>query len=190
MARDKGEKVKIVLVLLLSLVLVISFYFRFIHAKVREMEQPVKKPAAAQQERLKGREGRDFNPLSPLAGLKLPPEEGPSHPETQDLKPGFHDDLQTAIRDIFMPLLSAGSKPPSKEIEPEPDPVPSVPEPLPSFTLKGTIVGKKGSIAIIDDQFLRPGDWIGEFQVAEIRKKDVLLDSGKRKILLEIMKNE
>ena len=62
------------------------------------------------------------------------------------------------------------------------------PKPLPIFKLKGTIVGGARPMAIINDQFVRTDDVIYEYKVVSIGKTSVLLDSGKRKIELEMMK--
>ncbi len=62
--------------------------------------------------------------------------------------------------------------------------------PLSSMELKGTIVGGGKPLAIINDQFVGTGDWIGEYQVIRIGKKTVLLDSGHHQIALEMVKDE
>jgi hypothetical protein len=94
-----------------------------------------------------------------------------------------HEHIQTAIRDIFSPLADPKS---AKNRDREE----ASRNPGESLTLGGTIVGGKSPIAIINDQFVRTGDWIGDFRVVRIGKKDVLLDSGGQKMALEIMKNE
>jgi hypothetical protein len=188
MAGKKGDKIKIVFVIVLSMILVISFYFRFIHAKVKDKEGLMNNPSAEQRDMHNRPGGPGRKPLTAYGGLNIPKINIAALQKIQDLKPAVNDDLQTVIRDIFIPIVSSSI--PSKAIETQSEPEPSVPKPPPSFKLRGTIVGKRGSIAIIDDRFLRKGDWIGEFQVAEIRKKNVLLDSGDQKITLEILKNE
>jgi hypothetical protein len=188
MAGKKGENIKIVLVIALSLVLVISFYFRFIHAKVKEKEVLMNGPSAAKRDINNRTKGRGGKVLSAHGGLNIPKMNIAPLQEIQDLKPAVNGNVQTVIRDIFMPLVSASRT--SNVIDAQSGPEPSMPKPPPSYKLRGTIVGKKSSMAIIDDQFLRQGDWIGEFQVAAIGKKEVLLDSGKQKIILEILKNE
>jgi hypothetical protein len=60
----------------------------------------------------------------------------------------------------------------------------------PVFELKGTIVGRQRPIAIIDDRFVRTGDYINDYQVAHIGKKEVILASGDKKIKLEMRKND
>ena len=50
-------------------------------------------------------------------------------------------------------------------------------EQSPSPKLKGTIVGGKRPIAIIDDQLYRMGDQIGEYKIILIGKNKVLLES-------------
>ncbi len=55
------------------------------------------------------------------------------------------------------------------------------------MTLKGTIVGGKRPIAIINDRFVRMGDRIGDYQVVEIDKDRVTLRSGIYEIVLEVL---
>ena len=202
MVGKKGEKIRIVLVIALSVVFMISLYFRFIHAKVKATEagrshksspgllnQPVADQGNVNRNIPNRLEGMGIEPLPANSELAIPRINSSLLQETPDIEPTVNDDLKTVIRDIFMPLEDR-SRPLKETEDPQPEPESSIPRPLPSFKLRGTIVGKKGSIAIINDQFLRQGDWIGEFQVAEIGKKDVLLDSGDQKIILEILNNE
>ena len=91
--------------------------------------------------------------------------------------------LHSVIRDIFKePVMPAPKKPePTEEIE-------KTPEPPPPMTLKGIIVGGKRPIAIINDRFLRIGDMMGGYQVVEINKDIVRLNSGNNEIVLEVLK--
>jgi len=183
MAQKKGEKIKLVLVTALSLVLLFSFYFRFIHAKVKatEMDSSSASPSGSGM--------ASSSPLAILKKLPIPKGIPADLQRLPDYNPAIPDDLHTVIRDIFLPLAS-NSKPATGVEAVVKEQAPPIPKPPPSFKLRGTVVGKETSMAIIDDQFLRQGDWIGEFRVAEIRKKDVLLESGDQKIVLEILKNE
>ena len=188
MAGKTGEKIKKALVIVLSIILVISFYFRIIHKRVREKEGARSGTPAVPRGGYDRPKYRGISPPSGPDGLNTPEINIARLQEIQDLKPGVSDNLRTVIRDIFMPLVSGSGV--SKVTDTQSGPEPSMPKPPPSYKLRGTIVGKKGSIAIIDNQFLRQGDWIGEFRVAAIGKKEVLLDSGNQKIVLEILKNE
>ena len=163
-----GEKIKIYLVIALSIIFVISFYFRFIQANVKKAE-PVDPPQI------------------PPARLVIPKIDSNLLQDDQIQDSKTSAESQSVLRDIFSPIQppeSPAKKTPLQQTETV------APKPLPSFKLKGTIVGQGGSIAIIDNSFLRCGDWIGGYRVAKIGKKDVLLDSGDRTILLEILKNE
>jgi len=51
-------------------------------------------------------------------------------------------------------------------------------------------VGGERALAIIDDQFVRVGDRIGDYSVVTIRKKDVLLMSESSKLHLEIQRRD
>lgn len=167
MAGKRSEQIKAYIVVGLALVLVISAYLRFIQAKVTT-----------------SREDRLPSSSSPLEQFRLPQIRTEKPQNSKILETAVKEYLKAPIRDIFEPLgyeqKAAAPPPPEKEAS----------KPLPTLNLKGTIVGGKRPIAIINDLFVRPGDWIGDYRVARIGKKDVLLDSGKHKILLEILKNE
>lgn len=168
MAVKRGEKRKIYIAMVLSGIFVVSFYFRFIHANAKEV-----KPSDP--------------PQIPSARLVIPKIDPALLQDDQIQDSKTSAESQTVLRDIFSPILPPES--PTKET-PLGQPETVTPKPIPSFKLKGTIVGQEGSIAIIDNRFLRSGDWIGGYRVAKIGKKNVLLDSGDRTILLEILKNE
>ena len=164
MAGKKSEQIKIYVVIGLSLVLMIGAYFQFIHAKVSR--------------------GKDVAAsTAPLAQLNVPVINKEKPKNTRSGGSPVDEYLHASIRDIFSPLRSSRdteSQPKGQESEEE----------VSSFTLKGTIVGGERPIAIINDKFVRTGDWIGEYRVARIGKKEVLLESGGEKVVLEIMKNE
>jgi hypothetical protein len=170
MAGKGAEKIKLYLIISLSIIFVVSFYFRFIHAKMKDNRVS---PKTSPQ-------------LSALPKLLLPKLTNSSLREVENLDTLFKDNDLQAIRDIFFPLTEAATNTAPVEKPTEPELIINEP----SMILKGTIVGKNSSIAIIDNQFLREGDQIGEFFVEDIGKKDVLLSSGDRIIRLEILKNE
>jgi len=162
MARKKSDQIKIYVVIGLSLVLIIGAYFRFIHGKVRSVKDVTASTA-------------------PLAQLNVPVINKEKPKNRRSGGSSVDNYLPASIRDIFSPLKSS----PDKESRPK-----EQEEEVSSFTLKGTIVGGEKPIAIINDKFVRTGDWIGEYRVARIGKKEVLLDSDGEKVVLEILKNE
>lgn len=168
MAVKSGEKIKIYLIIALSIIFIISFYFRFIQANAKEAKTS------------------DSPQILPER-LVIPKIDPALLQDDQDQDAETNDEPQTVMRDIFSPSLPPAS--PAKE-KPLQQPEKVKEKPVPLFKLKGTIVGREGSIAIIDNRFLRSGDWIEGYRVAKIGKKNVLLDSGDRKIILEILKNE
>ena len=166
MAVNKKDKIKIYVIGILAAALVINGYFRIVRGKTGSPPVPtVQKPAVLEVP------GINIGLSKTDAGKK-------------SLQPAFNSDLFAAARNIFAPMVA-----PQKAQPPAP-PEPEKPKPVPQFTLRGTIVGGKNPIAIIDNEFVRTGDWIGDFQVVMIGKKTVELDSGDKAITLEIMKNE
>jgi len=91
--------------------------------------------------------------------------------------------LQSVVKDIFAePVRPEPPQPASEENQGEEEL-----KPPPPMTLKGTIVGGKRPIAIINDRFVRMGDRIGDYQVVEIDKDRVTLRSGIYEIVLEVL---
>jgi len=171
MAENKNDKIKVYVVVVLVLVLVISGYFRIVRGKTGRNSTPHKTV-------------QESAPLN-VAPVKITPSKTVSH--RQPFRPSFDYHQFAAARNIFAPMVVPPKRqPPAPAITPKPQRL----KPVPNFTLKGTIVGGKGPIAIIDNQFVRTGDWLGDFQVVMIGKKTVELNSGARAITLEIMKNE
>ena len=163
MMGKKSDQIKLYAVIGLSLVLVVLAYFRFIHVKANQEEDPAKSTA----------------PVVELDFLQI---KAKSAKKEIALEPTAHGPLQDIIRDIFSPLNSpkkAAGQDRKQRLGPGA-----------SLKLAGTIIGGKRPIAIINDRFVRPGDWIGEFEVISIGKEGVQLDSGDKKIALEIMTNE
>jgi hypothetical protein len=169
MPEKKKERVKVCVVIGLALLLVIVVYFRFIHKKkVTPAVSRIPSPAASRQ----------FD----MPAIKIPDRQNARSRESLS-----KESMRAPIRDIFTPLkLQAKVK--SHPASQKPSKVRSQPTGQ-KLKLKGTIVGEGKAIAIINDQFVRKGDWIGKYKVVRIGKK-VLLDSGSAKIELEMMKSE
>lgn len=176
MQGKKGEQIKVYIIIGLALVAAIVGYFRFIH----------KKPT---------RDADRTSSTVPIARSDVPQVEIKDTRNARWREPPVNEPLPVVLRDIFVPLKSpkkvksrptAPLKSPKKVQRRRTEQKPS--KPLPSLKLSATIVGGERPIAIINDQFVRIGDWIGEYKVVRIGKKEVLLDSGKRKIELEMVK--
>lgn len=156
------EKIKLYVVIMLAIVLLISFYFRFIHAKVTE--------------------NRKTEPVtSTVQNIELPrvdretEEKGPvSEPVRRRLS-------QKVIRDIFSPLHSTEKAPESATTRDNDSSEKNL-----EVILRGTITGKDGAIAIINNKFVRQGDYVGVYRVAYIGEKHVLLESNGVKVKLEL----
>lgn len=164
MQGKKGEQIKVYIVIGLALVAAIVGYFSFIH----------KKPT---------RDADRTPSTAPIARFDVPQVEMKNTRNARWREPPVNESLPVVLRDIFAPLKS-----PKKVQRRRTAQKPS--KPLPSLKLRATIVGGKRPIAIINDQFVRIGDWIGEYKVVRIGKKEVLLDSGNRKIELEMVKKK
>ena len=169
MPQEKSNRVKTYVVIGLALVFVVVGYFRFIHGKIAsDGDQPSFTASRAQ--------------------LEVPRVELKTWQNRPQRKGTVNEIFRTVRRDIFTPLKSP------VEVEAQPQltmqepsrPAPS--RPAPSLKLMGTIVGGGKPIAIINDQFVRMGDMIGEYKVIKIEEKEVLLYSDHGKIVLEMVK--
>lgn len=163
MAEKKGEQIKIYIVIGLALVMVILGYFRLIHKKVT--------PAG------------DHTPVAPPdAGLDIPVRETKNMQNDYWHKQPEVNPLGTLKRDIFINVNSLN--------ETEKGFVGNrASNPASTLKLRGTIVGGKNSIAIINDKFVRIGDWIDEYKLITIGKKEVLLALGNKKIKVELLES-
>ena len=193
-----SEKIKFYLVIALALVAAVVAYFRFIHKGT----EPVTPATVA------GTPATVAGTPATVAGTPATVAGTPS-PQTQfDLnsvktarsqrlrvsRPALTEPLRRDIRDIFAPLQLppkpkpvVQSPPPvlSKPVEKAPVVVPPAP-PL-NVALRGTVVGGKEPLAIINDKFVRLGETVGEYQVVEITSSAVYLKAGKHQKVLYVM---
>jgi hypothetical protein len=162
--KTKSERIKLYVLLAGCVLFVATGYFRFIHKKLS--------PAAVHA------------PLDiSLGNLHVPRVEIEMPPNSQIRGLPMEKLLPASIRDIFSPFTSSPGEMRPSELQPSANG-------LSSLNLKGTIVGGKRPLAIINDQFVGLGDRIGKYRVVRIGKKEVLLDSGQHQIKLEMVKNE
>ena len=170
------EKIKIYIVIGLSVILMISGYFRLIHAKIKT--NPTSSVLPKGDMTTSAQPPVSINMPDPKSDLKsdlkvdIPKPKPSSEPTTVDF-------LQAVVRDIFSePVDLIAKKDMKREEEPK------LP---PKMTLKGTIVGGDKPIAIINERFVRLGDMVGDYQVAQIDKNKVVLRSDKKEITLDVM---
>ena len=167
MAEKKSEKLKLYLVVGLAVVFLIMAYFQFFRP---ETDSEVS--AALQEQPSAEKASMDIRQV-----IENKPQTG------ENRRTSVPKEIKTVVRDIFSPQATPKKR---GSLTRERDDHDSGE----SLNLAGTIVGGEKPIAIINNQFFRTGDWIGEFKVVSIGKKDVVLDSGDQKMSLEIMKNE
>ena len=158
------ERIKIYIVVCLSLVFVVLGYFRLFHKKTDVKPKSV-------------------TPVEFESELKFASIESKIKNRLRGSQEPSFESFQPITRNIFTS---------SKSLEKAE--IPKMRDeklkPLPLLELKGTIVGGDRSIALVDDKHLRIGDLIDGFEVVWIGKKEVLLKSGQRQMVLEMLKNE
>lgn len=160
------DQIKKYIVIGLSLLLAIVGFFRLIHSKTQSEEI--------------------INPS--LSGSSAPEVEMQIvEPVTWQQK-DWHaqlaaEPLRPISRDIFFPAK------PLKSLKVRP--VAKMPQkPAPKLKLRGTVVGGDEPIAIIDDQFIRTNESIAGYKVIWIGPKMVVLHSGEKKLILELLQND
>ena len=159
----RSERLKLYIVIALVIVSAVVAYFRFFYKKAAPQAKP--SPAAVAPGQFKMPEIQIKDALA----------------RRRQTMPKY-ELAHAIIRDIFEPSKSL-----KKSSPPLPGQNPDVSEAVPSFRLKGTIMGGGSPVAIVNDQFVRPGERIGEFKVIRIGENEVLLDSGEKKIRLELV---
>jgi hypothetical protein len=160
---NKSEQVKLSIVIALAIVAAIVAYFRFIHKGDGCNTEDVKV----------SHEQAQFDiPKTEKSLLKKPQQ------------PVLLSNLtrREYIRDIFAPV-----KAPEKPAYPRKKK--ALPKATGALQLKGTILGGKEPIAVINDKFVRTGDKVGEFQIVKILKNKVLLKLEDYQKVLEVFKS-
>ncbi|NQT68338.1 MAG: hypothetical protein HQ552_02025 [Desulfobacteraceae bacterium] len=164
MPEKKSERIKMFILILGAVVFVIVGYFQFIHKKSSAVKTRTSSNTPLSQLRVPG------------VDIKIQQTIRRAQPAAEVFPPAF-------IRDIFSPVKSNSADKRSAESQ-------QSAIPLSAMELKGTIVGSGKPLAIINDQFVGTGDWIGEYRVIRIGNKAVLLNSGHHQIELEMIKDE
>ena len=120
-----------------------------------------------------------------VSSLEIPhvefeaPERGRPHETVAGIPTGG------PIRDIFAPPSWATQK--ERAV---PKKAPSKPIASLKLELRGVILSGDEPLAIINDRFVRTGDRIGNFRVVRIEKTEVVLDSGKQKRTIRMVRDE
>ena len=158
----KGAGAKLYVLVLVFVVFVTMGYFRFFHKKTKTVATQAPKAVPMAQQNFSG------------VKVDIPRD-------TRKVVATEMEIVRSVIRDIF----SQEEQTPRKQLQ---STAPRAAPQPPSFRLGGTIVGGKNPMAIINGEFVGVGHLIGGYRVVRIGKDDVLLESGDRKILLEMVK--
>ena len=160
------DQIKKYIVIGLSLVMAIVGYFRLIHGKTQpeEMINPSLSDATTH--------GFEMQIVEPVTWQQ---EDWHARLAAEPMRP--------LRRDIFLPAkpLKSMKRKPVANIQRKP---------APKLKLRGTVVGGDEPIAIIDDQFIRTNESIAGYKVIWIGPKMVVLRSGEKKLILELMQND
>ena len=160
------DQIKKYIVIGLSLVMAVVGYFRLIHGKTQPEEIVIPSLSDLTTSEV------EMQIVEPVTWQQ---EDWHSRLVAEPMRP-----LQ---RDIFLPAK------PLKSVKVKP--VAKIPQkPAPKLKLRGTVVGGDEPIAIIDNQFIRTNESIVGYKVIWIGPKMVVLHSGEKKLILELMQND
>jgi hypothetical protein len=160
------DQIKKYIVIGLSLVLALVGYFRLIHGKTQP--EDIVNPS------LSDSSAPEFK-MQIVEPVTWPQEDWHARLAAEPIRP--------LKKDIFFP-----AKPLKRAKVKSAANIPQ--KPAPKLKLRGTVVGGDEPIAIIDDQFIRTNDSIAGYKVIWIGPKMVVLDSGEKKLILELMQND
>ena len=167
MPGNNTERIKIYVVIGLSLVFGVVGYFRFFYKKAEADVKSV--------EQIEVTSKIDLRSVQPTI-----------QDRKRFTKALSTEPFQPIARDIFAPLRPPGRTNVSRMKGMRKQ----KPKPLPLLRLKGTIVGGERPMAIVNDRFLRTGDEIDGFKVIWIGTNVIVMESGDRKLALEMLKVE
>ncbi len=174
------ETIKLYSVVALALVALVVAYFQFFNKK----EEPVVPVAAPKEQPIATATASSKS--YKVGTVTKRPEDSPRQTREKRPRPPLTD-----IRDIFKPppippeaiqaavTASRAQRAPKK---PEPDEIP--------LELKGTLIGGKKPMAIINEKFIRLGEKIEIFRVVRIEANRVVLKAGDHVRTLTVLKPE
>jgi len=198
---DKKKTIKTIALVLISIIFLFMFYNTFFKAKKNSNKTAIKKqpskvstitklpatakPAAAQNQTI----------TFPVSG------DDPAGDLTFSVQP-----FKPAISDIFMPyvkekIIPIKEKEKSKLISNAVKKFVKILESPPlsdqekmnisqDLNFTGSILSSKSAVAIINNEFIHVGDKVNGYKVASISEQQVTIDTGRGKIILEIMTHE
>jgi len=196
---DKKKTIKTIALVLISIVFLFMFYTTFFKAKKNSNKTAIKKqpskvstitklPATA-----KTAAAQNQTVTFPVSGDD---PAGDLAFSAQPFKPAIPDIFKPYIKDIIVPikekpkLISNAVKKLAKILESQPlsdQEKMSISQDL-NFT--GSILSSKSAVAIINNEFIHVGDKVNGYKVASISEQQVTIDTGRGKIILEIMTHE
>ncbi|GAX59231.1 metal-dependent amidase/aminoacylase/carboxypeptidase [Candidatus Scalindua japonica] len=178
MSDKQKEKNKIYIAIGLAVIMVVLCYFRLIHKKgtgttvknniqnnltVTELDVP-----EVNTETLKKISWRKKDQVGPLPELKRD-----IFDNTKFLKKAEKERTKSSPENAEIGNATISSPEMASELE-----------------LKGTVVGGKNPIAIINNKFVRVGDLINDYTLVRIGKKEVILVMNDRTVKVEMLRNE
>jgi hypothetical protein len=164
----KAERTKVYLIIGLGVIFCLVGYFRFFH---RSSNEATGTATAAQ------------TTAPTVASLVVPATSLP--PQGRDAQELFR---QETIRDLARDIFEPGKSVQRKESKAK-APAEAAPRPV-QLTLNGMVYSASKPVAIINGQFMRPGDQIGGYKVVSIGPKEVRMTGDDREMVLRVTDHE
>jgi hypothetical protein len=157
----KNERTKVYLIIALGAVFCAVGYFRFFYKSHNRAAGAAQVSASAA-----------LPLVVPAIALTL---------QGNQQDPSRHEATRDVVRDIFEPGRSVRRSESNSKASTE-----IAPKPL-QLTLTGMVYDTSKPVAIINGQFMRPGDRIGDYKVTRIGPKEVYVQGEDREIVLRII---
>ncbi len=194
---DKKKTIKTIVLVLISFIFLFMFYTTFFKAKKNSNKMAVKKQASKVSTVLPAKTvaAQNQTVTLPISG------DNPAGDIAFSVQP-----FKPVIPDIFKPYVSKKIIPIKEKEKPKliSNAVKKLVKILESPPLSdqekmnisqelnftGSILSSKSAVAIINNEFIHVGDKVNGYKVASISEQQVTLDTGRGKIILEIMTHE
>jgi hypothetical protein len=179
----KDERTKVYIIVALGVVFCLVGYFRFFYGSsdgtVGATQVAAPSAAAAHATAASAASPAAAPSLAPLTvpAINLPQAPHVKEPMRQAM-------VGEAVRDVFEPGKSVQRKESKPKVAAEAAPAQV------QLTLSGMVYSSRNPVAIINGQFLRPGDRIGGYRVASIGPKEVYMKGDDREIVLRVTDHE
>jgi len=199
---DKKKTIKIIALALISIVFLFMFYTTFFKAKKNSNKTAIKKQSSKVSTITPPATAKTVATQNQTVTLPILGDDpaGDLAFSVQPFKPDIPDIFMPYVSEKIIPikenekekpkLLSNAVKKLVKILESPPLSDPEKMSISQDLNFTGSILSRNSAVAIINNEFIHVGDKVNGYKVASISEKQVTIDTGRGKIILEIMTHE